>query len=814
MSSAATRPPGADQASPFAGVNAPRSRHSLHATVQRVLQPRWPIAFAGALLLLGLAGFSGSSWWAGARHSPLLDLAQRESSPEVLGTSRSIRTDEWAVDLPTARSQQLAEPSFPLVNLRQGLGQLQRTPDDSPVLDWGIPFRPLIWPLLFGTKWSHGVRWFWRSALLFVGLYTVLRALLLRAGLDEAGRQRRGSIAALCALAIFSTSAFTWWLSSVLPEAALLACFTVAAIGRAAREAHRPRRLAWHAATAYFAACTFFVFYPPAWAPLLIICSAAALDLHRDARSAAAPRSGAALASLAAIGFGVVLAVAYYVPFVAVITQTVYPARRMAEAGGLPPWRLLDLVWPSLRVYAPLNDPSATLGLGKLNECEASAVEALPFFVCAGLAAVSPRVRAGLRRALAAHRASFTAWAVLFAWLLFPLPAWFGRITFLSLSPWYRAWFVFGLSTAFLASILVAELDEPSLPAARPILEVVSAAILLSGLLALAVLRVPSPGLEAADRWNHLAPIVLAAIAAIASVVQLRTAWGPFILVSAWAFPLLIADWAVHPLTRSRDLFARGSGHAVVERGLLAQPGRVLDYTTHIANSLAGYGWPVLSSVQFAPDTGMFRFLAPDSPGLRDEIFNRYALLQFRPPPGRAENPAEDAVRLFVSPCSSRLAALGVNHFLAYPEDRLPAECADQFVVQAAGEIQLWSRKDAVCEFGVARAAAFPKTALDYDFSCRAGGARARLVPHRSSAVVELPAERGIYYALPMNLSLVDEIRCEHATASLGEAHLFFTTDGTQATCQVDFLGTRGGLRRLLRSRRGQTDPAPAGFGQ
>src|ERR1700674_1693827 len=73
VSSAATRPPGADQASPFAGVNAPRSRHSLHATVQRVLQPRWPIAFAGALLLLGLAGFSGSSWWAGARHSPLLD---------------------------------------------------------------------------------------------------------------------------------------------------------------------------------------------------------------------------------------------------------------------------------------------------------------------------------------------------------------------------------------------------------------------------------------------------------------------------------------------------------------------------------------------------------------------------------------------------------------------------------------------------------------------------------------------------------------------------------------------------------------------
>src|SRR5256885_11856034 len=44
-----------------------------------------------------------------------------------------------------------------------------------------------------------------------------------------------------------------------------------------------------------------------------------------------------------------------------------------------------------------------------------------------------------------------------------------------------------------------------------------------------------------------------------------------------------------------------------------------------------------------------------------EEIFNRYALVHFRPPPGRAASPSDDSVWLFVSPCSQRLAALGVN---------------------------------------------------------------------------------------------------------------------------------------------------------
>src|SRR5207237_10887137 len=132
----------------------------------------------------------------------------------------------------------------------------------------------------------------------------------------------------------------------------------------------------------------FFVFSPPIWPPLLLVVCAAIFDLRWRARNSPAAALRAALPSIVLVGCGVALAIAYYAPFLAVIAHTVYPGRRLAEAGGLPFGRLLDLLWPSLRVYAPFTDPSVVLGREKLNECEASAVEALPVFLGSALAAV------------------------------------------------------------------------------------------------------------------------------------------------------------------------------------------------------------------------------------------------------------------------------------------------------------------------------------------------------------------------------------------------------------------------------------------
>ena len=131
--------------------------------------PRWFAAFVVVLAVSGIAGLTGSSWLFGVeKYDPLFSDAERASRHELWGTSRGIRSDEWAVETPKARGQQLA--GLPLVNLNEGLGELERNTYDIPVLDWGLALRPLSWPYVLPLRWSHGARWFLRDALLLVGL--------------------------------------------------------------------------------------------------------------------------------------------------------------------------------------------------------------------------------------------------------------------------------------------------------------------------------------------------------------------------------------------------------------------------------------------------------------------------------------------------------------------------------------------------------------------------------------------------------------------------------------------------------------------
>jgi len=123
--------------------------------------------------------------------------------------------------------------------------------------------------------------------------------------------------------------------------------------------------------------------------------------------------------------------------------------------------------------------------------------------------------------------------------------------------------------------------------------------------------------------------------------------------------------------------------------------------------------------------------------------------------------------------------------------------------------LQLWSRKNPVCALGVGHDAALVSDPLRYDYSCAAGGTVAHLRPGRDGLTVELPGGPGAQYALPLNVSVVDDVTCEGATALVGQAHLFFAPARPGgASCRVRFLGTIGGVRRLL-SRKSPPSSAP-----
>jgi hypothetical protein len=300
---------------------------------------------------------------------------------------------------------------------------------------------------------------------------------------------------------------------------------------------------------------------------------------------------------------------------------------------------------------------------------------------------------------------------------------------------------------------------------------------------------------------HHAIPFVLFGALAIGAALAVRRASAAPLLATAWAIPLIAANFAVNPLVRSSDLAREGEGHRVVTEALRATPGRLVHYGTHGGTYPNAFGWPLLVGVEQSPDVNLFRFLAPETPGLTEEVFNRYAHVVATLPPEPALLLQDDAFRVPIDPCSRRVATLGVNHFLLHPEyaARVPEVCACEFSVRRAGDLVLWTRRAPVGELGIARTPA-PRSALDFDFgSGAAPGARVTL--RRDGLTVDVLRDVQRPVALAVNRSLVDVVRCAAGAASALDAHVVvWPAPGRGASCRVDYLGTVGALRRLART--------------
>jgi hypothetical protein len=748
--------------------------------------PRWFAGFAATLALLGIAGLSGGSWFCAIRDDRLFTEGERKVR-EIYGSSRGIRSDEWAVETPQVRAQQLA--GFPLVNLNEGIGELQRNTYDIPVLDWGLPLRPMTWPYLLPSPWSHGVRWFLRDVLLLVGVYALLAAFI---------EDKR--TAAVAALAVFFSSAFVWWRSTVMIEFIGFLCLTGGLAARAVRE----RTFAGFALTAYGAACSFCVFYPPIWAPALWVVCAAVLDVAWRSR-----RIGTGALLVALIALGALVGIFYQLPYLSLVYDTAYPGRRFAQAGQLPPGRLVDLLWPSLTVAAPVNCGSETyLGFESTNVCEAAAIEVIPLAALAAMAIVSARMRRAVASLVRRSPASVAAFAVLAAWLLVPLPDWFGYVTLLRWSAAIRAWVPFGLGAALLAAYVIARLRADGVEEALRVRAIVGVAALIGCAFA-ARNHVHLDWLDGCHARAWIPPIVVAAGLLCAGVLLAGTRRGASLLLAAWAAGLVLANYRVNPLIWSATMFSTGTGHAVVNRALSREPGRIMDYATHPGAELAAFGWPMLSGLQDSPDLALFRFLTPDSPGLTEDMYNRYAHYAFVSAGEKSRLLWADLLRVAMSPCSPRVAALGVNHLLTDDKFDPGAECAAAWSTQAAGELRFWSRRVPVCGVGVARGA--PTSALDFDYGCPS---EARLEAGVSGFSLRVPPDPSRSWAMAVNPAVIGSVECAGATARFVDAHLVVRPEpiqgrpsepkagdvrgGADPGCRARYLDSITALQRLL----------------
>jgi len=220
-----------------------------------------------------------------------------------------------------------------------------------------------------------------------------------------------------------------------------------------------------------------------------------------------------------------------------------------------------------------------------------------------------------------------------------------------------------------------------------------------------------------------------------------------------------------------------------------------MDYSTHFGTQLAAFGWPMLGGVHNSPDLELFRFLAPESPGLTEEVYNRYNHYSFELPPATSRIITPDSIRVAIDPCSRRVAALGVNHLLMKADAVPPPACALEWTSQPAGEFRLWSRRTPVCVIGVAPAGA--QGALDFDYSCPS---EARLVAGRAGFALEVPPDPARSWAVAINPSAAGSVECTHASARWAGAHLIVRPEtGGAASCRGRYLDSAAALRRLMK---------------
>jgi hypothetical protein len=287
---------------------------------------------------------------------------------------------------------------------------------------------------------------------------------------------------------------------------------------------------------------------------------------------------------------------------------------------------------------------------------------------------------------------------------------------------------------------------------------------------------------------------IIAAAAMLIGVAALHTRWAARIIAGGWLASLLVANALVNPVVPTEALFLRGRGHAVVDEAMQDVPGRLVDFTNRQGTILAGFGWPVLGHVAMAPDLALFDYLAPESPGLTEELYNRYAHVHFVLPPAETRLIFADAFQLATSPCSPRLETLGVNHFLAPNGAAIPGECSGSFTERPAADAKLWTRVHPVGRIGISSSVDASRAA-DFDF--RAAVPEATLVTGRSSVTLGSPAGHSVAFAI--NRSVIDTVRCEGGNVVFADAHVIVRATANRASrCELRFLGTAGALRRLV----------------
>jgi hypothetical protein len=112
-------------------------------------------------VFFSLHGYSFSVWRSYIDGSPPKEI--------LLGEAKTIRMDDWAIEIPLMLAQLSHDPKYPLVNTNIANGMNMMIHSKVPISHIITLFRPTVWGFFIGA--DHGLSWMWWT--MVIGLFYI-----------------------------------------------------------------------------------------------------------------------------------------------------------------------------------------------------------------------------------------------------------------------------------------------------------------------------------------------------------------------------------------------------------------------------------------------------------------------------------------------------------------------------------------------------------------------------------------------------------------------------------------------------------------
>lgn len=277
------------------------------------------------------------------------------------GKSRSVRADDYALDIPEMLAQWAHHPQFPLINGNIGFGQNMLAPIKVPVNRPLILFRPIVWGFYFSP--DIGLSWMWWVGVL--GLF-YLGFLLFYVLSDH-----RFWLSVLASLTVVYSPFFQFW-SFHKVEVAIHALSIFLAWTALWFSRKRWQIILCGLFLGWSAGCFIFDhMYPPFQITMAYLMLFLAIGFFWERRHIVPWREflGVRLiATLSALG---ILAFSVYTflhdgrELMSLINHTVYPGSRFSLGGGIPFWVATSphfFAHAIMKQWQPLGNPCEAAG--------------------------------------------------------------------------------------------------------------------------------------------------------------------------------------------------------------------------------------------------------------------------------------------------------------------------------------------------------------------------------------------------------------------------------------------------------------------